>query len=64
MYRVNSTWLRKHPEKRCVCVCASASAPVCPYNAVFCIEIGDFGEVRSFNYTALKQNMSGVFRWD
>lgn len=26
--------------------------------------MGGFGEVRSFNYAALKQNMSGIFHWD
>jgi len=50
----------------CVRVCAPAcfSLPMFLYKAVFCIEIGDFGEVRSFNYAALKQNMSGLFHWD
>lgn len=49
----------------CVNVCARyVSPPVCLYKAVFCIEIGDFGEVCSFNYAALKQNISGLFHRD
>lgn len=47
-----------------MCVRTGFSLPACLYKAVFCIEIGDFGEVRSFNYAALKQNMSGLSHWD
>lgn len=47
-----------------VCVHVCVSLPVCRYKSVFCIEIGDFGEVCSFNYAALKQNMSGLFHRD